>query len=264
MDVRMPNGHIIANVPDGTSKADLLAKLQRNGFDTEKLLQYPTKVTDAPLKFAQSAVGAVRGVSDIFGAANPVSRGLSGVEAGIGEKTSKGQKQLEEQNAATMAAAKGKGLGAETKAFLSTVAHDPLGKTAELLGGIAPTVAAGLLTGGVSAEATLAARLAAAAPMAGVGAAQGIGEAKGVIYERVKQALLEAKVPSKLAEEKAQKAQRVMLALTWTRSLLAEQSELLLASSVYPHLQLRRWGVSSLVKSLRRVWPKRSLEISLS
>ena len=33
MDVRLPDGTIIKNVPDGMSKADLTAKLQTNGFD---------------------------------------------------------------------------------------------------------------------------------------------------------------------------------------------------------------------------------------
>lgn len=32
MDVRLPDGTIIRNVPDGTTKADLVAKLQRNGM----------------------------------------------------------------------------------------------------------------------------------------------------------------------------------------------------------------------------------------
>lgn len=32
MDVRLPDGQIIANVPDGTTKAELVAKLQRNGY----------------------------------------------------------------------------------------------------------------------------------------------------------------------------------------------------------------------------------------
>ena len=32
MDVRLPDGTIIQNVPDGTSKADLVAKLQKNGM----------------------------------------------------------------------------------------------------------------------------------------------------------------------------------------------------------------------------------------
>jgi hypothetical protein len=32
MDVRLPDGTIIKNVPDGTSKADLMAKLTANGY----------------------------------------------------------------------------------------------------------------------------------------------------------------------------------------------------------------------------------------
>lgn len=37
MDVRLPDGTIIKNVPDGMSKADLTAKLQSNGYDISKL-----------------------------------------------------------------------------------------------------------------------------------------------------------------------------------------------------------------------------------
>lgn len=41
MDVRLPDGTIIKNVPDGTSKADLVAKLQANGYDISKLTNAP-------------------------------------------------------------------------------------------------------------------------------------------------------------------------------------------------------------------------------
>lgn len=37
MDVRLPDGTIIKNVPDGTSKADLIGKLSANGYDVTKL-----------------------------------------------------------------------------------------------------------------------------------------------------------------------------------------------------------------------------------
>jgi hypothetical protein len=37
MDVRLPDGTIIQNVPDGMSKADLTAKLSANGYDVSKL-----------------------------------------------------------------------------------------------------------------------------------------------------------------------------------------------------------------------------------
>lgn len=37
MDVRLPDGTVIQNVPDGISKADLTAKLASNGYDVSKL-----------------------------------------------------------------------------------------------------------------------------------------------------------------------------------------------------------------------------------
>ena len=37
MDVRLPDGTIIRGVPDGTTKADLTAKLSKNGYDVSKL-----------------------------------------------------------------------------------------------------------------------------------------------------------------------------------------------------------------------------------
>ena len=37
MDVRLPDGTIIQNIPDDTSKAELIAKLKSNGYDTDSL-----------------------------------------------------------------------------------------------------------------------------------------------------------------------------------------------------------------------------------
>lgn len=44
MDVRLPDGTIIQNVPDGTTKAELTAKLQANGYDISKLETAPAPV----------------------------------------------------------------------------------------------------------------------------------------------------------------------------------------------------------------------------
>jgi len=41
MDVRLPDGTIIKNIPDGTSKADLIVKLKNNGYDTSSLGDVP-------------------------------------------------------------------------------------------------------------------------------------------------------------------------------------------------------------------------------
>lgn len=56
MDVRLPDGTIIKNVPDGTTKADLVAKLQRNGMavPAEWLQSTPQP---APSKSAVQQIG---------------------------------------------------------------------------------------------------------------------------------------------------------------------------------------------------------------
>jgi len=44
MDVRLPDGTVIQNVPDGISKAELTAKLKSNGYDIAKLETAPQEV----------------------------------------------------------------------------------------------------------------------------------------------------------------------------------------------------------------------------
>lgn len=46
-DIRMPDGTVIQNVPEGLTQAQLLSKLKANGYDTAKLLT-PVGSTDAP------------------------------------------------------------------------------------------------------------------------------------------------------------------------------------------------------------------------
>lgn len=62
MDVRLPDGTIIQNVPDGTTKADLVAKLQGNGIavPSEWLQAAPAA---QPVKEAGQSIN--RGISDI-------------------------------------------------------------------------------------------------------------------------------------------------------------------------------------------------------
>lgn len=61
MDVRLPDGTIIKNVPDGTTKADLVTRLQRNGMavPSEWLAQEPKKPERS---FIESAGDAVRDI----------------------------------------------------------------------------------------------------------------------------------------------------------------------------------------------------------
>lgn len=53
MDVRLPDGTVISNVPDGISKADLTAKLASNGYDVSKL-------SDAPISIDPNHAGAAQ------------------------------------------------------------------------------------------------------------------------------------------------------------------------------------------------------------
>jgi hypothetical protein len=74
MDVRLPDGTIIQNVPDGTTKADLTVKLKANGYDVSKLEAPSSQTSEAEpshtaadyLRAAVSPLaGAYRGVKDV-------------------------------------------------------------------------------------------------------------------------------------------------------------------------------------------------------
>jgi len=73
MDVRLPDGTIISNVPDGTTKADLVTKLQNNGMavPAEWLQQSAPAAPANPVQDAGRAVN--RGISDL-----PRQVGLAG------------------------------------------------------------------------------------------------------------------------------------------------------------------------------------------
>ena len=70
MDVRLPDGTIIQNVPDGISKADLTAKLKNNGYDVTKLAEIA-----AP---AVSPISAPRGEIPAWAQKYPTLYGIAG------------------------------------------------------------------------------------------------------------------------------------------------------------------------------------------
>jgi hypothetical protein len=69
MDVRLPDGTVIQNVPDGMSKADLTAKLQSNGYDISKLSATPNegmpKERTMMQEVMQAPAGIYRGFKDV-------------------------------------------------------------------------------------------------------------------------------------------------------------------------------------------------------
>ena len=78
MDVRLPDGTIIQNVPDGTTKAQLTEKLKANGYDVSKLGAAPE-----PQRGAAALSGVNRGIAQLLGlpvdtAENLVNLGIAG------------------------------------------------------------------------------------------------------------------------------------------------------------------------------------------
>lgn len=76
MDVRLPDGTVISNVPDGISKAELVQRLARNGYDTSKLApkEPAYNPTDDMGTFDRLAAGlgksmvdTGRGIGQLFG-----------------------------------------------------------------------------------------------------------------------------------------------------------------------------------------------------
>ena len=74
MDVRLPDGTVIAGVPEGTTKAQLAERLERNGYDVAGLVEKPT-----PLKIgAEGLPDAIKSVSEGFSAPSKFAIGAAG------------------------------------------------------------------------------------------------------------------------------------------------------------------------------------------
>lgn len=68
MNVTLPDGTILEGVPDGTTKAELLAKLSSNGYDVSKLMPPETQL-QTPTASAPRGEGFLRGLKDPVDAA---------------------------------------------------------------------------------------------------------------------------------------------------------------------------------------------------
>lgn len=59
MDVELPDGTVIEGVPEGTTKAQLMAKLKASGYDVSKLMPAESKFRFASPEVEQAGVGAI-------------------------------------------------------------------------------------------------------------------------------------------------------------------------------------------------------------
>lgn len=70
MDVRLPDGTVIKNIPDGTTKDQLIQKLQTNGYDVSKLT---SSATEPPSEIPAPRTGVPE-----WGQRNPTLYGIAG------------------------------------------------------------------------------------------------------------------------------------------------------------------------------------------
>lgn len=178
-----------------------IASLQQSTPPEPEKPSVARRIGDTAVQFGQGAVTGVKMMSDIFGANNAVSSGLSDVNQaldGLLSATAQGDKQKVAQ---IMQEAEGKGWGEQVIAGLKAAGVDPVGLAANALGTSLPTMATMLIPG--AGPAAVAARMGAGVAM---GAGQGVGAVKGQIYDETKRKWLEARATPEQAEAKAQEA----------------------------------------------------------
>jgi hypothetical protein len=142
------------------------------------------QAADIPVSVARGATMGLRMIADAFGANNPVSNTIKGVEDYLGGLMSAQAKNDEQEIARIMKDAEDKGVLDQVKAGFQAFATAPVDLLAQGLGTAAPAIL-GALGGKVLGAGVLATR----ALGAGVGAGMGSGAIKGGIYEEVKEAL---------------------------------------------------------------------------
>lgn len=159
-------------------------------------------VGDTAASVARGAVQGVRMLTDVAGADNAASAGLRTVEDYIGSLQSASAKADQQEIAAILKDAEGKGILDQVIAGAKAFGVAPLQTTAQALGTSVPTLATALIPG--AGPAAVMARTAAGL---GMGAAQGVGGVKSSIYDEVLQAAKRAGASDDEAARRAAWAQ---------------------------------------------------------
>jgi len=173
------------------SKIGLQPPKEESGFLRQAL--------DVPVQAATGIATGVRLIADSFGADNPVSQNIRGVEDYLQGLLSAQAKDDQQEIARIMKAAEDQGIGANLRAALEAFATAPVDLIAQAAGTAVPTIAGGLAAQALKAPALLAST--------GVGAVMGAGTVKSSIYDEVKQTLTDLGASPEEAEKKAVLAQ---------------------------------------------------------
>ena len=154
---------------------------------------------DVPTQLAKGAVTGTRFLTDVFGADNPVSQTLSGIEDDLDSLLSAQSKRDQQEVARIMQQAEDKGVADQIKAGLQALSVAPVDLISNAFGTSAPVILGGLLGKVVGAPA--------AATATGLGVLTGVGITKDAAYDAVLQELVGSGVPEDQAKEAAKEAQ---------------------------------------------------------
>jgi hypothetical protein len=172
---------------------------------------------DLALSFGQGVGGGTQALTDIAGAGNVVSKGLTGLQQSAGEAMTPERQAEIMRRQEIKKQAEGNTLE-EVKAVLGGFAEAPLQTLAQGAGSIVPMVLGTALMPAAAVPAAIArltamgvsagtaAKVASSLPASTIGAMMGVGGQKGQDYETVKRELLEKQIPEAEAERLAQKA----------------------------------------------------------
>ena len=160
---------------------------------------FTREAVDPVIQLGKGFVTGTRFLTDVFGADNPVSRSLSGIEDTLDSLLSAQSKRDQKEIARIMEEAENKGMGAQVMAGLQALTVAPVDLITNAFGTSGPTLIAGVL-GSV-------AGLPALGVATGVGVLTGVGITKDAAYDAVFQELVDAGVPEGQAKEAAQEAQ---------------------------------------------------------
>ena len=216
----MPDGRIARfEVPAGLSPE------QAQNLISQQVLQKPEQevkpagfsLKDLALSFGQGVGGGTQALTDIAGAGNVVSKGLTGLQQSAGEAMTPERQAEIMRRQEIKKQAEGNTLE-EVKAVLGGFAEAPLQTLAQGAGSIVPMVLGTALMPAAAVPAAIArltamgvsagtaAKVASSLPASTIGAMMGVGGQKGQDYETVKRELLEKQIPEEEAERLAQKA----------------------------------------------------------
>ena len=203
--VTAPDGFVY-NVegPEGATDAQLAQAVLAQFPDAGTPYKAATfSLGDTSRALGSGAVGAVKSLTDLFGADNTVSGALDSASKSLqGGMTKERKAEMERRQQKIAMAEKSGSLLEEVKAHAGAFADAPIQATASALGSFLPTIAATIGSGGAGLT-PQAVRLMQMA----LGTGQGIGAAKGAIYDAVKDGLIAKGVDPAEAEKQARMAQ---------------------------------------------------------